>query len=863
MLSAKIASRNLPKRRARTILTVTAVFLGVALLVGINMATASALGEFNSYINKFWGATDIVVSYGNEQSFPNQTLSIVQNVRDMHDQSLVKETAERYNWFGATRNSASNVTFFLDGINPANNFDYASFNITGTRQFSAGQAVVDNTVAQKLNIGVGSSIDVGTILPAQNTSQFQPVLISLKVVGINYPLRNIGSTVYMYLPELQQTIGQQGKITHIYASLYDPKEALNVEKELLIALPSYYDVSAPKTEAVQRIDAQTTGFEIGLNVMIGVSLVVCAFIVFNTLFMTISERYYEIGILRAVGSSRGQIFRIFLAEGILIGALGTFTGIFGGLGLARLFTFILEASFDIPNLPVAQLTPSIVFAGLGSGFVSVLGGALYPATRASRVNIIQAIRPAARNSGRQIPLLLVGLVGTVMLGLAVGESLRLIPFHINYLDVVIVPVGLVVFGSAVFGKSGTTLTMATLPLSRSVRYIASRSGKRRLLRTTVCFGMIVITLSFAIMIGGIQNGVQGALQQGIQEALGADIILVANQSIPTSFTNNLTSLPSVASATPMSPGQFSAKAFGPSVNSTVGVLAVDPLVFPSIISYTFVGGSSSNQAYSQLTQNNQSLMMPDSLASKLGISVGDIIPILTPISNTTILFIVAGVFTGPVLQYIQFGEHFASDSIVVSLASQQKYFDGSFTAPLYLVDLKPQYKSQASSIAQDISTIYPKYDFSENSLTLGELLSLVNDTINRIFTLLLLILYFALLIASLGIGATMIMNVSDRRREIGLLRSQGMSRTQILSLFLGEGTLLGLFGFLLAIPGGLLLLKGATNSTTLAGFFIPYVVPYGAIVQAFFLALGAVLVGSVYPAIRASRMEITQALERA
>jgi len=374
--------------------------------------------------------------------------------------------------------------------------------------------------------------------------------------------------------------------------------------------------------------------------------------------------------------------------------------------------------------------------------------------------------------------------------------------------------------------------------------------------------MIVITLSFAIMIGGIQNGVQGALQQGIQEALGADIILVANQSIPTSFTNNLTSLPNVANATPMSPSQFSAKAFGQTLNSSMGVVAVDPLVFPTIISYTFVNLPSTNSPYSQLAVDNRSLLIPDSLASKLGISAGDTVPILTPSSNVTVTFTVAGVFTGPVLQYIQFGEHFASDSIVVSFASQREYFAGSDTAPLFLVNLKPQYKSQATSIAQDISTLYPRYDFSENSLTLGELLSLVNDTINRIFTLILLILYFALLIASLGIGATMVMNVSDRRREIGLLRSQGMSRGQIMELFLGEGVLLGLFGFLLAIPGGLLLLKGATNSTTLAGFFIPYIVPYGAILQAFVLALIAVLAGSVYPALRASRMEIIEALER-
>jgi lipoprotein-releasing system permease protein len=312
----------------------------------------------------------------------------------------------------------------------------------------------------------------------------------------------------------------------------------------------------------------------------------------------------------------------------------------------------------------------------------------------------------------------------------------------------------------------------------------------------------------------------------------------------------------------MSPSQFSAKAFGPNDNSSIGVVAVDPSIFPTIISYTFVDTPNATQAYSQLENDNQSLLIPDSLASELGISTGDTLPILTQASNTTVAFKVAGVFTGPVLQYIQFGEHFASDSIVVSFASQQEYFAGRNTAPLFLVNLKPQYKSQATSITDDIAAIFPRYNFGQNSLTLGDLLTLVNDTINRIFALILLILYFALLIASLGIGATMIMNVSDRRREIGLLRSQGMSRGQIMGLFLGEGVLLGLFGFLLAIPGGLLLLKGATNSTTLAGFFIPYVVPYSAIAEAFVLALVAVLAGSIYPALRASRMEITRALDR-
>jgi putative ABC transport system permease protein len=685
-------------------------------------------------------------------------------------------------------------------------------------------------------------------------------------VGINNPLRNLGSTIYVSLPDLQSKVALTGEITHIYASLYDPANAIEAANELQQNLPAY-SVSAPKAEAVQRIEGQTAGFQIGLNVMIGVSLVVCSFIVFNTLYMTVSERTYEIGVIRAIGGSKAQIFKIFFAEGALIGTLGTIAGILGGLGLARLFTFVFETTFAVPNLPVAQLTPSIALAGLGAGFAAAFAGSLYPAISASRINIIQAIRPSARNSRTQISPRLIALVGVLMFGLGVAESLRITPFHVNYLDVILIPIGLVLLGSAIFGRTGRALTLPMFLLSSAVREVASKSGKRRLLRSSVCFGMIAITLSFAIMIGGIQSGVQGALQQGVQEALGADIILVANQTVPISFTDNLTNIQQVASATPLSPSPFSAKAFGKTASSSIGVLAVDPSEFPAIISYTFVNSPPVSQIYSELASDRQSLMMPDSLASKLGVAAGDQVSILTRNStvnnlNSTVAFTVAGVFTGPVLQYIQFGEHFASDSIVVSFASQQEYFGGRDTAPLFLVDLKPQYKSQATGVAQDIASAFPRYDLGENSITLGELLSLVNDTINRIFALILLILYFALLIASLGIGATMIMNVSDRKREIGLLRSQGMSRLQITGLFLGEGILLGLFGFALAVPGGLLLLKGATNSTSLAGFFIPFIVPYGAIVQALVLSLVAVLLGSLYPALRASRLEITRALEQ-
>jgi putative ABC transport system permease protein len=857
LLSAKIAYRNLPKRRARTTLTILAVILGVALLVGINLATASATGEFTNYINKFWGHTDIVVSYGGlPPVFQSHYLSSVESV------SEVQQTAVRLVWFA----TADNRTLFpLVGVN-GTDFDYSSFNITGAKTISPDQATVDEGLAQKFGLGIGSKLNVFTPNFITKTN----VTLPLSVVGINHPLRNIGASIYVNLPQLQSLLSFQGMISHIYATLKDPTRASQVRDAIQNLLGSpLFNVNAPKAEAVQRIAGQTAGFELGLNVMVAVALVVCAFIVFNTLFMTVNERTYEIGVMRAVGTGRSQIFRIFLVEGMLIGTIGTVAGVFTGLALSRAFTAVAENILQIPSLPLVQLTPTITLMGLGAGFAAVFGGSLYPAASASRINIIQAIRPSARNSRKRIPDSIIVLVSLGMLTVGSLEAARLTPFHVSYLDVALIPMGLVILGAVLFGRSGRILSAPLLPFSRAIEYIASRNGRRRLLRNAISFGMITITLSFVIMLGGIQGGIQTALDQGIQEALGADIILVANQSLPISFTNNLTSFAQVSLATPLGPTPlFNPKALGPTGNSTsVGVLAVDPTTFPQIINYQFVNSPPQQQVYAKLANNPQTVLLPSSLASRLDASVGDNIDITTFNGTQTKPFQVAGVFTGPVLQYIQFGNSFASESIVVSFNSQKQFFlapnEPANIASLFLVDLKTQYKSEAATIARDIAASYPKYDFAENSLTLGQLLSLVRDTINRIFTIILLVLYFALLIATLGITATMIMNVTDRKREIGLLRSQGMSRRQIAGLFLSEGILLGLFGFLLAVPGGLLLLEGATNSTTLAGFYLPFVIPYSAIVQALGLSLLAVVTGSLYPALRASRMEITKALEQA
>src|SRR5260370_5118849 len=193
----------------------------------------------------------------------------------------------------------------------------------------------------------------------------------------------------------------------------------------------------------------------------------------------------------------------------------------------------------------------------------------------------------------------------------------------------------------------------------------SRGNRRRLVRNAVCFGMIAVTVGCVTRLGGRQSGVQVAVEQGIKEALGADIFLIANQSIPITFTSQLESIPQVSTATPLGFSTVSSKAVGPTGKaSNIGILAVDPSVFPSVIAYNFVNSPPPDQAYQALAASNQSLLIPDSLANKTGVVVGDTLSI-TFSTGGFVQFKVAGIFNGPVLPNLHFVHTFATYSILL------------------------------------------------------------------------------------------------------------------------------------------------------------------------------------------------------
>jgi ABC-type antimicrobial peptide transport system permease subunit len=930
----KIAIKNVPKRVLRNCITVLAIVLGVSLVVGVNISFDSSLVEFNRSINQAAGNVDISIRSALNEPFNQSLLETISETNDVANASQrVSDRVEIWEpveeeWVIAT----------MVGVNSSSDFGYLS----SDDMREIGQLEVNGTdviVDEGLNFTIGDIMKGKTItynfsdpLFEQSNSSEE---IEFNVVGIYYP-EQLGAgqgsshTVFIDLVKAQHVFDREGKTDYVIVEVTDIEYTNHVVKDLEDELGIAYVITPVKENILSSIGQASMGFQSGLQIMSVLTVCVAVVLILNTIYLNVNERTFEIGILRAVGSSKKQIFWMFFSESITLGIIGVTIGLFLGIPFAQAFSF-LSSQFSSALMPAAEsfvFKPWHFILGAIIGISATAIGGLFPSIFASRINIINALRPLIRKSGKpRTTLKLIGAgipisVCSVFIFNLMNNHSGPAGYSTIFVWVTIVPllmVGLIASTAGLL-RGLSPIFERILILFGGSRRIISRNIGRNLMRSTICFTLIGMTLSFIIVVAGAQGGVKTGLEDVINSFYSADLTITSENLLNKTFATDLALTDTGELITNVAPTLIVPRIVNllnnqSDTNSSSMVIAIDS-EYSKVMSMKF-SDDTPEDVFLKL-KSNGTIILTDPLAKSLNVTVNDEIqmPILsliqvpttipdpnvtipddwdgtipddwdgtipddwdgtipddwdgtiptitiniTQLEITNVNFTVIGIAVGSMLEWNHgiYSSSLSEASYISYESLNETFPEFNETANLFFTKINPE--QEVNLVRDRVKEVYGS-EYQLNTLTTEDTLNPAREGIDKTFAILNGVVMFAVVNAAIGVAALMVMNISERRREIGILRSLGMSRLQVVASTVGEAVVLAGAGAAVGIIAGLILNQVTIGFMQTMGFPIPFAIPFDSIWLSLLLATVASLISAAYPAYRASRLKIVDSLRR-
>ena len=837
----RVALKGLLGRKLRTVLTMLAIVIGVSMISGTFVLTDTIDRAFTTVFDASYANTDAVVtgkkvvdwSASGTATVPDTLAAKVRGLPDVQeaagtilDLSGTSNTARMLDRDGKVIGTSGSSTFGF-GVDPdAERFN--PFELTEGR-WAAGpnEVVIDSETASGHDFGPGDSIRVAGDGPIR----------SFEIVGVSRfgDLKSLGGSTFAVftVQTARQVLNKQGYDAIAVAA----KPGVSAERlvaELQRIVPAYAQVRTGAEQA-QADQADTSSAVTFIRIVLlafgGVALFVGAFVIFNTLSITVAQRTREFATLRTLGGSRRQVLRSVLLESFVMGLGASLIGLASGVGLAKgLGTLMSALGLALPEASLVFATRTVVVA-IGVGvLITVLAG-LLPAVRATRIPPIAAVREGALPQGSRRRTQIVGFVlcaiGAVLIGAAMVGAANVLMVGVGvlllFIGVATVAARLVPGLVAVIGRPSATL-------GGVAGRLAKRNATRSPARTASAAAALMIGLTLVTLFAVVAQGLRGSDRSAIEQQLHADYIVQASDgfsTFPTATGRALESSGAVVSGVRFDRGRVG--------TTDVSVNGVEPDV-AKVFQFDWTHGSDATLTH----LGNDGAVVQRSFASDKHLQAGDRFT-LTTASGDPLTFRVAGIYDPPKLDQIL-------DGIVIS----QSTFDRTFPRPqdrYVFVNGAEKSELEATTAAYPGTKVFDQESFIE------ERSAFVGQFLNMVYVLLAL----SVIVSLFGMINTLVLSVFERTRELGMLRAVGMTRQQVRRMVRHESVITALIGAAIGLPLGLGLAAVVTN--LLSDYGVSYQVPVGALAVFIIIAIVAGLAAALLPARRASRLNVLEALQ--
>jgi len=835
---AALAWRGLAARRLRTLLTVLGIALGVAVLLASLATNAGIDRSIDRPVAQLVGRADLRVAAFQERGL---SVATIDAIRATEGVEVAVPALERRIYLRRDADVVGPLPppVTVLGIDPQlDALVHDVVIVAGSPLLRADEAsaVISERLALADGLSLGSEL---TVDGAGASERFRVVGIA---AGDGPLVGSSGRTVILPIAATARLFAVEGGVDRVDLRVAEGTTVDAVEAALVDRLTLEPYVLSSPLELGASLRASTADFQATTALIAAVALFVGAFLIFNTLSMTVSERVREIGLLRAAGATRRQITGFILVGAVVLGTLGSLLGLVVGTGLAALMAGYVGAIGSVP-IGSLEVEPSALAIAAAVGLVVTVAAAFEPAWRAGRIPPIEALRlraQAGAGQRAQLRWLVAVFASVAILGLLIW------------------PRGAAGTGAlralAVYG----VLLIATLlspfmlrPLSRvagapfsAVARLEERLARGSLVRdrsrAALTVGALTIGLAMIVAVGGVAQHARREAGGWLAGVVPGEVVLTSIRPVglDEAVLDDLRDADGVARVTPMA--TFDLALDGVRVDGA----AVNGRALLEDGRLTFVAGDRTD-ALTALDAGGAAVL-PRSQAERLGVRVGDSLRFAVGgerVAELRVVGIVERALAGS-----------AGETILVGWGDARRHFGvagaDSF-AVRFATDAPPDARAEVEWIAQ-VAALEPA--------TLPRIEGAIGDALGRIFGLFDALALVAVVIAALGIVNTLTMNVVERVREIGILRAAGMTRRQVGRMVVVEAGILGLVG---AVLGGLTgLLVGAVMIVLAGGRLdVAVDVPWSALALTAVLGLAVSMAAAWYPARLAGRLSIVRAVQ--
>ncbi|EPH39396.1 FtsX-like permease family protein [Streptomyces aurantiacus] len=834
----RTALRNVLAHKARLLMTVLAVMLGVAFVSGTLVFTDTFGSAYKNKSAKSFDHVSVAIKTvggsrddGQEgKQPPRLTHSLLAEAKGLPGAESVLGSVSGFTALadkdgklvgGEWGTTGSNYYPGKDGKDPR--YDFTD----GAAPKSAGHIALDSRTADRTGYKVGDTVRYSTDGPVKKA----------KVSGIfdtdDGSVVAGGSLVVLDNATALKTLGK---------SEYDEIDVKAAAGTSETALKSAVDKILPKdTEAEtgtslkaeqdRMIEQNTSSMSQVLLIFAGIALFVGIFIIANTFTMLVAQRTKELALMRAVGASRRQVTRSVLIEAFIVGLIAAVAGFALGIGVAVGLESLMNAGgASLPDGPLV-IGPATVVTALLIGVVVTMLAAWLPGRRAAKIPPV-----AAMNSVHASPTVRGLVVRNTIGSLIVALGVVMLFMEDNYVmagGAGVVLVGVIVLtpllsrpfiaaAGPLLKPFGVTGKLARLNSVRNPRRTASTASAL----------MIGLTLITAMTVVAVSMG--SAINKMATDSLKGDYaVSMANfQPLTPKVHDKLAKLPEVeaSSALRTTSGEVD--------GSYSRITGVDPESFHKLVGLDFTSGSMAGL-------KGNSALVDKELADDQGLKTGDTIPVEFD-DDKTVRLKVGGVYESNEMISGLFTPTAVVDPHLSKIQDQQ-----------VLLKVKGGTSGKAEDAIVSALGDNPAIKIQDKDDISNEVGGAINMMLNMLYGL----LAMAILVAVLGVINTLAMSVFERKHEIGMLRAIGLDRAKIKQMVRLESVVISLFGAVLGVGLGLFL--GWVAGDSISGTVTTYTmeVPVGRI--AVFLGIAAVVgvLAAVWPARSAARLNPLQAIK--